>query len=316
MENKTARKTSKFMIGLFVTLGSLIGVVLVIWLGAAKYFEKGLIYATYFDESVQGLQMDSSVKYRGVDVGRVLKIGVAPDNKLVEVVMKVDFSGGAETDLVAKLKSAGITGIVFIELDRWEGEEPVPAHEMTFKSEYPVIPSRPSEIRQIMTGLAEIYGKIHKIDFEGISMELRNTAKSVNTFFNNARLNNTMKHIESTTMSLDSTTRKIDKMVAEGRVDKVLVETHKTLIETRQLMTEVRNEIGAMKMADTAVNANRFLDHLDGRTRKISADMEDTLQDIKSNSENLNRLIERIQSNPSELIFGNPGTSDRMREEK
>jgi len=304
------------MIGLFVTLGSLIGVVLVIWLGAAKYFEKGLIYATYFDESVQGLQMDSSVKYRGVDVGRVLKIGVAPDNKLVEVVMKVDFSGGAESDLVAKLKSAGITGIVFIELDRGEGGEPVPAQKMTFKSEYPVIPSRPSEIRQIMTGLAEIYGKIHKIDFEGISVELKNTAKSVNTFFNNARLNNTMKHIESTTMSLDSTAQKIDKMIAEGKVDKVLVETHKTLIETRQLITETRNEIGAMKMADTAGKANRLLDHLDGRTRKISADMEDTLQDIKSNSENLNRLLERIQSNPSELIFGNHGISDRMREEK
>jgi phospholipid/cholesterol/gamma-HCH transport system substrate-binding protein len=316
VENKTARKTSKFMIGLFVTLGSLIGVVLVIWLGAAKYFEKGLIYATYFDESVQGLQVDSSVKYRGVDVGRVLKIGVAPDNKLVEVVMKVDFSGGAETDLVAKLKSAGITGIVFIELDRWEGDEPVPVHEMKFKSEYPVIPSRPSEIRQIMAGLADIYGKIHKIDFEGISKELRNTAKSLSAFFNSARLNNTMKHMESTTMSLDSTTRKIDKMVAEGRVDKVLVDTHKTLIETRQLITEVRNEIGAMKMADTAGKANRLLDHLDGRTLKISADMEDALQDIKSNSENLNRLLERIQSNPSELIFGNPGISDRMREEK
>lgn len=304
------------MIGLFVTVGSLIGVVLVIWLGASKYFEKGLIYATYFDESVQGLQMDSSVKYRGVDVGRVLKIGVAPDNKLVEVVMKVDFSGGAGTDLVAKLKSAGITGIVFIELDRWEGDEPVPRTEMTFKSEYPVIPSRPSEIRQILAGLAEIYGKIHKIDFEGISQELRNTAKSVNTFFNNARLNNTMKHIESTTVSLDSTTRKIDKMITEGKVDRVLVETQKTLIETRQLMTEVRNEIGAMKMADTAGKAGRFLDHLDRRSRKISVDLEDALQDIKSNSENLNRLLEKIQNNPSELIFGNPGTSDRMREEK
>jgi phospholipid/cholesterol/gamma-HCH transport system substrate-binding protein len=316
VEIKTARKTSKFMIGLFVTVGSLIGVALVILLGASKYFEKGLIYATYFDESVQGLQMDSSVKYRGVDVGRVLKIGVAPDNKLVEVVMKVDFRGGSETDLVAKLKSAGITGIVFIELDRRKGDEQVLGPEMTFETGYPVIPSRPSEIRQIMAGLADIYEKIHKIDFDGISQELGNTAKSVNTFFNNARLNNTMKYIESTTMSLDSTTRKIDKMITEGKVDRVIVETQKTLMETRQLVTEVRNEIGAMKMADTAGKAGRFLDHLDRRSRKISVDLEDALQDIKSNSENLNRLLEKIQNNPSELIFGNPGTSDRMREEK
>jgi phospholipid/cholesterol/gamma-HCH transport system substrate-binding protein len=316
VESKTARKTSRLMIGLFVTVGSLIGVMLVIWLGAAKYFEKGLIYATYFDESVQGLQMDSSVKYRGVDVGRVLKIGVAPDNKLVEVVMKVDFRGGAESDLVAQLKSAGITGIVFIELDRNDQKAAGLGPEMKFTSAYPVIPSRPSDIRLIMTGLAEIYGKIHQIDFEGISDQLKGTSKSVGGFFNNPRLINAVKNIESTTLSLDRATQKIDRIIAEGKVDKVLVEAQSTLSETRTLMTELRKEISAMKMADASGKAGSFLDHLDRRTRKLSVDMEDTLQDLRLNSENLNRLLERLHSNPSELIFGNPDPYNRKTEEK
>jgi len=64
------RKTSKFMVGLFVTVGVFIGLVAIIWLGASNYFEKGLMYVTYFDESVQGLQADSAVKYRGVEVSR------------------------------------------------------------------------------------------------------------------------------------------------------------------------------------------------------------------------------------------------------
>jgi phospholipid/cholesterol/gamma-HCH transport system substrate-binding protein len=59
-----ARKTSKFMIGLFVTVGVVIGMIAIVWLGASKYFEKGATYVTYFDESVQGLQLDSAVKYR------------------------------------------------------------------------------------------------------------------------------------------------------------------------------------------------------------------------------------------------------------
>ena len=50
-----------------------------------KYFQKGSVYVTYFDESVQGLQVDSIVKFRGVDIGTVRKIGVAPDQRLVEV---------------------------------------------------------------------------------------------------------------------------------------------------------------------------------------------------------------------------------------
>ena len=77
-----ARKTSKFMIGLFVTIGILIGMVAVVWVGASKYFEKGATYVTYFDESVQGLQLDSAVSDRGVEAGRVEKIRVAPDNRL------------------------------------------------------------------------------------------------------------------------------------------------------------------------------------------------------------------------------------------
>jgi len=71
------KKYSRFLIGLFVTLGIILGLVIVVWLGAARYFEKGEMYSAYFDESVQGLQIDSSVKYRGVDVGRVVAINVA-----------------------------------------------------------------------------------------------------------------------------------------------------------------------------------------------------------------------------------------------
>jgi phospholipid/cholesterol/gamma-HCH transport system substrate-binding protein len=310
-----ARKTSKFMIGLFVTVGSLIGVVLIVWLGASKYFEKGVTHVIYFDESVQGLQVDSSVKYRGVEVGRVLKIGVAPDHRLVEVVIKIHYTGKVSPDVLAQLKSVGITGIVFIELDRRQGNEKVLGPEMAFETPYPVIPSRPSDIRQIMVGLATIYGKIQKIDFEGISDQLKGTSKSVENFFSNPHLLNTIKNIESTTLALDRTTQKIDRIIAEGKVDKVLVEARGTLSETRTLMEQLRKEISAMKMAETAGKVDRFVDHLDRRSRKISIGLEDTLQNIKSNSENLNRLLEKVQSNPSELIFGNPEAADRTKEE-
>ena len=113
-----AKKTSNFLIGLFVVMGVLIGAVLIVWLSASKYFQKGPVYAAYFNESVQGLQMDSAVKYRGVDVGNVEKIRVAPDNKLIEILMKINLKGENTKELVAQLKSAGITGLVFIELDQ------------------------------------------------------------------------------------------------------------------------------------------------------------------------------------------------------
>src|SRR5208283_457873 len=106
-----AQNRSYFLIGLFVTIGVMIGVAGVIWLGATKYFQKGSMYATYFDESVQGLQVDSIVKYRGVDIGSVRSIRVAPDQRLVEVVMKIEVNNFGVGGVVAKLTPAGITGI-------------------------------------------------------------------------------------------------------------------------------------------------------------------------------------------------------------
>src|SRR5512136_2663692 len=136
-----ARKTSKFMIGLFVSIGILIGIVAVVWLGASKYFEKGMTYVTYFDESVQGLQVDSVVKYRGVEAGRVERIRVAPDNRLIEVVMKIDLRGKLEREYIAKLQAAGISGIVFVELDRKESGRPDLSPKITFAPDYSVISS-------------------------------------------------------------------------------------------------------------------------------------------------------------------------------
>jgi len=75
---------TKFIVGAFVATGMGIAIAAILWLGASNYLEKGNYYAAYFDESVQGLEKDSPVKYRGVTIGRVYRIGVAPDAALIE----------------------------------------------------------------------------------------------------------------------------------------------------------------------------------------------------------------------------------------
>ena len=78
----------KFSVGLFVATGIGFALLAIIWLGMSRIFEKGQYFVTYFNESVQGLDMESPVKYRGVAIGRVQTIGVAPDSKLIEIVLK------------------------------------------------------------------------------------------------------------------------------------------------------------------------------------------------------------------------------------
>lgn len=106
---------TKFTVGLFVASGIGIGLLVIVWLGMSRFFEKGQHYAAYFNESVQGLQIDSPVKFRGVSIGRVDSIGVAPDSKLIQVILKIESGQTMDSRIVAQLKSVGITGSKFVE---------------------------------------------------------------------------------------------------------------------------------------------------------------------------------------------------------
>lgn len=308
-----ARKTSKFMIGLFVIIGVSIGLIAIVWLGAYKYFEKGGTYATYFDESVQGLQTDSTVKYRGVEVGRVEKIRVAPDNALIEAVMKINLRGELQRDYVAQLKAAGITGIVFIELDRKGPGEQDLSPKLSFASEYPIIASKPSEIKQILSGVQGVLENLKKIDAKGIS-----------------------EGIVSAVANLNSVITKVDNALAEKRLDEIIVEAKNTLVNVQNLAANIEGEIHALNLAKTGahlesatakiekiVNSgeieaalkeaketigklNQWVDRLDKRSLTITNDIKVFSENLRRASESLDMLIERVYASPSDLLFGQP----------
>jgi phospholipid/cholesterol/gamma-HCH transport system substrate-binding protein len=315
-----ARKTSKFMIGLFVTVGIVIGMVAIVWLGASKYFEKGATYVTYFDESVQGLQVDSAVKYRGVEVGRVEKIRVAPDNTLIEVVMKIDLKGKIERDDVAQLKAAGITGIVFVELSRKEPGEPDVSPKISFTTEHPVIPSKPSDIKQLLTGIDNIIQSLKKIDTEGISDQVKST----------------LKVLESTVAGLNSVVGIVEKTLGAGKLEETVGEVKNTLLKLQEFVSDVQKELQGLNLDKTGANiesatarldqimnsgeveailgeakdaakkVNQLMEGLDKRSLDITNNIRATSENLKRASESLEMLIDRVHASPSDLLYGQP----------
>ena len=308
------------MIGLFVTLGVLIGVIAIVWLGASKYFEKGMTYVTYFNESVQGLQVDSTVKYRGVEVGRVEKIRVAPDNILIEVVLKINLRGQLERDYVAQLKAVGITGIVFIELDRIGPGESDRSPKINFAAEHPIVSSKPSDISQIVSGVQEILENIKQIDTKGIS----------------DKINSTLIVFESTVANLNRAISSVEKTLAAGRLEEVLVEAKNTLVKVQTLASDIQGEVRALNLPKTGahlerttariekiltsgeveailaeakgtmVKMNQLAEGVDKRSVAITNNIKITSENLKRASESLEMLIERVYASPSDLLFGQP----------
>ncbi|HBL24283.1 MAG TPA: hypothetical protein DDZ40_09230 [Deltaproteobacteria bacterium] len=305
------KKKTYFLVGFFVLAGALIAVGTVIWLGASQYLQKGERFVTYFDESVQGLQVDSSVKYRGVEIGMVEKIQVAPDYRLIEVVMKINFSGDAANKTIAKLKAAGITGIVYVELDHRKKGDINRTPQINFEPDYPLIPSNPSEIQEIVSGVDDVVKKLQDVNFKAISDELVSATKSVNTFFAGQKMTKIISNLEAMTQTLADSANQLSKMVGDGRADQILTDARDTVRDAKETIGKVKSELEKMKLAETSAKTNRLIDDLSRRSKTIATEIQLTGENLRRATDNLDQLIERLKADPSDILFSDPPPKKR-----
>ena len=84
-----AAPTNHWKLGLFVVVGIVLSLTTITFLGAQSLQKQVVSYQTYFDESVQGLEVGSPVKFRGVTIGTVSAIDIAADRRHVEVTSEL-----------------------------------------------------------------------------------------------------------------------------------------------------------------------------------------------------------------------------------
>lgn len=324
-----ATKKTKFAVGLFLMSGIGITLVAVVWLGLSHFFEKGRLFASYFNESVQGLDVDSPVKYRGVPVGRVKQIGVAPDNQLIEVVMTIEAEAEMSPDLAAQLKVVGITGSMFIELDRKEEGEPDRSPTLSFTPEYPVIASKPSGIKALMMGIDDAIQYFKAMDVRGIAEQLKITfdhidrsitgldtpamsakvSKSldrVNSILTDKRIENILTSLETAGASLTTVMEKAEKGME--RLDRTATRMEGLMADKEQT---IRTSIDEFRLA--LENTNRLLaegTQLVSSTDRSIAALQGRLltssENLAQATENLNALLENLSYQPSQMLFGRP----------
>ncbi len=303
-----ASKKAKFTVGLFVAGGLTISVLVVVWLGMSRYFEKGRFFVTYFNESVQGLKKDSPVKYRGVSIGRVESIGVAPDSKLIQVILKIESGQKLDNNIVAQLKNVGITGSVLVELDRKkEGaleESPV----LSFPTEYPIVASKPSDIKRLLRGLDEVLNHFKSIDLKGISDKLKLTLDNANSMIADADIKGISNQLQSSLSSADRILKNEKWESILGSVDRTLVRMEGFVVRNEQPVSEA-----VMDLKKAMVSANNllekgstFIGNTDDALNRLKLQLLLSAQNLERATENLNRFLEVLSDSPSQLIFGEP----------
>ena len=117
-------------------------------------------YHTYFDESVQGLEIGAPVKFRGVLIGTASDIRIAPDCRLVDVTLAIDRAEAERIHLAdknpsvrAQLGTQGITGVKLVDIDFFDPKANPPT-QLSFAPAERYIPAKASLLTSVLDDLA------------------------------------------------------------------------------------------------------------------------------------------------------------------
>jgi phospholipid/cholesterol/gamma-HCH transport system substrate-binding protein len=146
--------------------------VFIIWL--SQLGEGGeKTYDVFFQQSVEGLAKGTGVTFRGVPVGQIRSINLEPASpQFIRVRISVSEETPVLEGTTATIRGVGFTGVSQIQLDPPEQEAGEPARarreircpEQNPQSEcpygYPVIPTRPGALGQLLNTAPELLERV------------------------------------------------------------------------------------------------------------------------------------------------------------
>jgi phospholipid/cholesterol/gamma-HCH transport system substrate-binding protein len=279
------RKLSYFQLGLFFLIGLAIILTGLIWIGSHKFWKPTKIYVSYFQESVEGLGPGAEVSYLGVSVGTVISISIAPDPKLVGVMMALD-AGFDAAPMAAQMRLRGLSG-QFVALDRAPADIDQLTPKLTFKPPYPVIPSRPGEMHQLIAGLKKIYHKVEALDLEGLVESWKNTGQSADALLADKDIPKTIRNLREITAEVNNVARLLSK---PGTPKK-----------WRTAFTNLADTINAARQGSESLAAQ--LEKLPpGSVGTVTRQLEQTMIQVNQVLTNLKGLVHELREEPGKIL--------------
>ena len=182
-------------IGLTVVLGIVAITATLVYIGGAGGADRFMFAETYYDRSVSGLSVGSTVNFRGVKVGEVKEISFVgnkyetsdDDAQRIYILMafRCDdlalYSGKAkrllDRGLRATVTASGVTGLSRIELDLLKQAAPPPPISWQPKNLY--IPPAPSLMSSFSDSATKVMNQINKMDLDAAWSNIHVAVESV-----------------------------------------------------------------------------------------------------------------------------------------
>lgn len=306
-----------FKLGLFVLVGVALLAGSLIFLGSGRLFKPRIHIETYLDGSVQGVDVGSPVKFRGVPIGRVSDIdftfnqyppapGTGGRKDYVILVLEVDrqtfrgmfdapdldevFAREVEQGLRVMLQPQGITGLNFAELDYVTTSAETPPLEIWWTPRHPYIPSAPGTLTSMLDSINTLMDTFKSLDVKDTLAEMNSAMQAANS-------------------ALQGFNGSVEEMQL-GKVSSDL----------RGLLTDLRTKLDQVPVGQLTGDADKMMKSLTAAAENAQT-LVDKLQtnpllnrdavgnivgDFQATAENFRVLSENLREYPSQLLLGQP----------
>jgi len=277
-------KANYVAVGAFVLICMLGLVVSLLWLAGAQYSQEYVYYQTSFKGPVTGLGDGTTVRYNGIDVGRVKELNFDPNDPqrvIAKLQLKPDLH--IRKDSEATIESEGLTGGSYVEISGGTKK----AHELLpeYPGQVPVIKSSQSTLQQLAQSAPRLVEKLNL------------AADKVNDLLNETNrksFSHILGNLDETTTALARRSGDIDRMLAN-------------FSQASQKLNDVAARIGPT-LADADGTLKKFGklagDADDFVNGEGLSQIADVLRETRGLVTSLRRLSDELDRQPTKLLFG------------
>lgn len=307
-------KVNYVLVGLFVALLGSAVLAGILWLGKTDFRDVYDRYDAFMRESVAGLSVNSTVKYRGVDVGRVKEIALNPENpEEVRLTLEIVRGTPVKTDTVAVLQTQGLTGLATLNLTG--GSRDTPPLRALEGQEYPVIRTGPSLFFRLDEAISRL---LSEKGLTKLLADLDTAAKGASEILdeeNRTRLKQSLKDLSDVAQIVSSHKEELDRGLtgATQSAENLAKLTASLNEQVPALLGRINKSASALQrltddMAQTSkavgTVVNQAKPEVEQFSRQTLPETNLLVAELRELTRTLNRVVREIEREPNSLVFG------------
>ncbi len=289
--------TTETKVGAFVLASAMIFTSVVVYLATAQFHRGSVPYRTYL-RYAGGLEPGAPVLFGGIKVGRVT--GVAPwqsDPTRIEILMELKEGTPVNGNSVAKLGSVSVVSEPALQVSTGSNDAArIPAGG--------AIPSQETiSFDEIAAKFSAVAGNGNELmdqvrgELGGVSHDARQLLQNVNSLTADERpkIDRIANQVVVLTKHADDTIENLKPVIAHA--DTALQNINGTVEDARKpLQTDLS------ELQNTLLQAKSLLADVQGLVRANDSKVEDTMENLRDATDNLDQLTNELKQRPWSLV--------------